>query len=72
MKTLFKPFAAAILSLFLLTNCMESKGKNSGTSTSDPAYNQDTRTPEVQDHKGDYEKTHKPNTGPDNDSDSMQ
>lgn len=62
----------AVLYVTLLTGCMRSEGETTGTSTSTPEYNEDTRTPEPQNRKGDYERTHIPNTGPDNDSDSMQ
>lgn len=68
-----KKLTIAALSLLLLTNCMQSEGNTSGQSTSDPVYNQDTRTPEPSDSMGGHQDppTHKPNTGPDNDSDSM-
>ena len=54
-----------ILSLVLLTNCMNSEGETTGTSTSNPEYNQDTRTPEYNERKGDTVLHNKSNAGTD-------
>lgn len=76
MKNMFKflgtAITVAVLYVILLTGCMRSEGGSPTQSTDTESYNEDVRTPEPQNRKGDYEQTHKPNTGPENDSDSMQ